>query len=233
MPSKTYPWDIPDVILLLGTDASGKDHVANVLMKMIHDSGGEVEKRQRFFSGTPTRAVSSEGKGAFETLQEKLFLRFFKHLGPILPMLVSLVTLWDLRRFRLPKEKKLVVIGHNCMRALGFYLAHNFKSPEQIRLPWYLVRVIETLLSKTEVHVIALDVEDHVRKQRIAKRISEGAEDEFDKYMHKDGDRSEHIEACLVYLSLKYLEGQLIENNDLTEEELRDLLKTGFSKNSV
>lgn len=228
MTQKTYPWDIPDVILLLGTDASGKDHVANVLMDMIREAGGDVEKRQRFFGGKVTHAASSEGKGPLETLQEKIFLLFFKHLGFILPVLVCLVTLWDIHRFRLPKEKKLVVIGHNCMRALGFYLAHRFSSPEQIRLPWYLVKVIKKMLAKTEVHVIALDVEDYIRKKRIAKRMAEGSEDEFDKYMNNDGDRSEHIEACLVHLSLNYLGGKLIENNDLTKDELRELFKSGF-----
>lgn len=36
--------EIPDVILLVGTDASGKDHIANhLLAEMIGEACGEVE----------------------------------------------------------------------------------------------------------------------------------------------------------------------------------------------
>ncbi len=219
------------MILVLGTDASGKDHVANILMHMIGEAGGATEKRQRYFSGKPTTAESSEGKGGFETFQEKIFLSLYKPLSFFLPLLLCLVTLWDLRQFALPEGKKVVVIGHNCFRAMGFYLSHKFSSAEEIRLPWYVVKVLEKVLVKTNVHVIALDVEDHIRKKRIAKRVAEGAEDEFDKYMHSDGDRSEHIESCLVQLACKYLNGKLIENNDLTDEELRHMLRSGFPLN--
>lgn len=228
MKPSTYPWDIPDVILLIGTDASGKDHVANVLINLIRESGGEVEKRQRFFSGKATNAVSSENKGRFDTFQEKAFLGLFKYLGFLMPLILSMVIVWDLRRFRLPDDKKLVLVGHNCLRGLAFHLAHVFSSIDQIRLPWYLKRTLEKLQSTTNVHVIVLDVEDYIRKQRIAERMSRGTEDEFDRYMHRDGERSEHIEACLVHLARQYLDGKLIENNDLSADELQRILQGGF-----
>jgi hypothetical protein len=228
MKPKNYPWDIPDVILLLGTDASGKDYVANILTDLIREAGGDVEKRQRFLGGKITRAASSEDKGFFDTLQEKAFLILFKRLGFLMPLLVSVITLWDSRRFRLPEGKKLVVVGHNGLRALAFYLGHRFSSVEQIRLPWYLSSALKKMKTATHAHIVVLDVDDHIRKKRIGARLSEGSEDTFDRYMHSDSERSERIEDCLVHLALKYLDGRLIENNDLSDETLREMMQNGF-----
>jgi hypothetical protein len=228
MKPKNYPWDIPDAILLLGTDASGKDYVANVLTDLIREAGGEVEKRQRFFGGKTISAASSEDKGFFDTLQEKTFLLLFQRLGFLMPLLVSLIIFWDSRRFRLPVEKKLVVVGHNALRALAFHLGHRFDSAEQIRLPWYLIRALNTMKRATHAHIIVLDVDDHIRKKRIAARLSEGSEDTFDRYMHSDSERSERIEACLVQLVLKYLDGRLLENNDLPDDTLKEMMHDAF-----
>ncbi len=228
MKPKNYPWDIPDVILLLGTDASGKDYVATVLTDMIREAGGDVEKRQRFLSGKAYRATSSSRKDFLDTLQEKTFLLLFRRLGFLLPLLVSLIIFWDYRRFRLPGEKKLVVVGHNGLRALAFYLGHRFSSVEQIRIPWYLTSAFNKMKSATHAHIIVLDVDDHIRKKRINARLSAGSEDTFDRYMHSDSERSERIEACLVHIALKYLDGRLLENNDLTDDTLREMMHNGF-----
>lgn len=228
MNTTLHPRKIPDVILLLGTDASGKDHVANILVKMIEEAGGVAEKRQRFFGGRSTRAASSENKGFLDTLQERVFLVLFSRLGFLLPLLLSIITRWDLWRYRRPAGKNLVVVGHNGLRALAFHLGHRFTSAADIRLPGYLASTLQRVRKRTGAHVIVLDVEDHVRRKRIAARLAEGAEDTFDRYMNSDSARGEHIEACLVHLVLDYLDGRLIENNDLSENELKMRMQSGF-----
>jgi len=223
------PKEIPDVVLILGTDASGKDHVANILVAMIREAGGTVEKRARFLSGRPTREKDSSRKGWWDTLQERGFLLLFRALAAVMPLLVAAVVLWDLRRYRPPADKKLVVVGHNGLRALALHLGHSCPAPEKMRLPSYLSRTLERMREETRMQVIVLDVEDRVRKERIAARQAGGSEDVFDRYMRRDGRRSEHIEACLVRLAIGWLDGRLIENNDLSEKQLRQLLRDRFA----
>lgn len=221
--------DIPDVVLLIGTDAAGKDHVANILVKMITEAGGKAEKRQRFFSGSVTHAASSEHKSRFDTFQEKVFLRLFPSLGVTLPYAAALATRWDLFRFKKPKRDKLVVVGHNGLRALAFYLGNTFVSERDITIPAYVENSLRLIREKTGAHILVLDVEDHIRQKRIAARIEVGAEDTFDRYMKSDSIRSEHIEACLVHLVTEKCDGVLLENNDLTEDELSiKMLKSFF-----
>lgn len=230
MRSELHPKHFPDIILLLGTDASGKDFVANVLEQMIREAGGEVEKRQRFLSGRVTTATSSEGKGIFDTLQEKAFLLILARLGPLLPFLLGLVIRWDLRRLRTPAAAKLVVVGHSAVRALAFHLGHRVRSAAEIRLPAFLVATLTRMREQAGLHVIVLDVEDRVRKKRIAARLEKGSEDTLDRYMHSDSERSECIEDCLVHLAVNYLNAGLIENNDLAEAELRERILSGFPR---
>lgn len=230
MKPKHFPWDYPDVILLLGTDAAGKDHVANLLVEMIRESGGEVEKRKRFFSGEQSEAASSEKKSFFDTLQEKGFLLLFERLGFMLPFLMSCIIRWDLKRFQPPEhEKKLVVVGHNALRAMAFHMGQRYWDSSHQKLPRHLRSALKKMKRETGAHVIVLDVEDHIRKARINARLANGSEDTFDKYMHSDGERSERIEASLVNLARTQLGATLIENNDLSGEELRAAIKADFS----
>lgn len=230
MKPKHFPWEYPDVILVLGTDAAGKDHVANLLVEMIRESGGEVEKRKRYFSGETTEAASSENKSLFDTLQEKAFLLLFERLGFMLPFLMGSVIRWDLKRYQPPAyERKLVVVGHNALRALAFHMGQRFWDSSHQKLPWHLRSALSKMKNGTGAHVIVLDVEDHVRKARIDARLASGSEDTFDRYMHSDGERSERIEACLVHLARTQLGATLIENNDLSTEELRTVLMADFS----
>lgn len=230
MKPKHFPWEYPDVILVLGTDAAGKDHVANLLVEMIRDSGGEAEKRKRFFSGEATEAASSEKKSFVDTLQEKAFLLLFERLGFLLPFLMSCVIRWDLKRFQPPAhEKKLVVVGHNALRALAFHMGQRFWDSSHQQLPWYLRSALAKMKRATGAHVIVLDVEDGIRKARINARLANGSEDTFDRYMHSDGERSERIEASLVSLACSQLGATLIENNDLDADELQSMLRADFS----
>lgn len=221
------PADFPDVLLLLGTDAAGKDHVAGILETMIREAGGEVEKRRRFFSGAVTVEASSTDKGLLDTVQEILFLLLLPPLGGLLPFLVNRLILRDIRRFARP-AKKLIVVGHNGLRALAFYLGHSRRLSAERRLPGYLIDTLQLLRQKTGAHIIVLDVEDHIRKQRIGERLASGKADKFDQYMAADGSRSERIESALMHLAMQHMAGVLITNNDLTEEELRNEICRGL-----
>lgn len=229
MGGKLPPEEIPDIVLILGTDASGKDYVAHILTGMIRKAGGQVEKRARLLSGRPTTEKDSSKKGWWDTLQEKIFLTVFRYLGWLMPFLVTLIICWDLLFFMPPAGQKLVVVGHNGLRALAFHLGHCCSSPENIRLPSYLTSTLRLLVEKAGVHVVVLDVEDQVRQRRISSRLVSGNIDSFDRYMRSDSVRSERIEACLVHLAVRFLDGHLIENNDLSREELCRRLMAGFS----
>ena len=64
----------PDILLIIGTDASGKNHVANFVNDMYEKSGYGIEKRDGWFSAEASDVVSSEDKGFFSLLKEKIFL---------------------------------------------------------------------------------------------------------------------------------------------------------------
>lgn len=218
----------PSVILVIGTDASGKDHVANLLVKMIEEKGLEVEKRKRFLSGKVTRAATSEGKNRVETLMEKSFLTLYPWLGPLLPLSLDLVNKLDLFFFKKP-EKTLVIVGHNGLRGLAFYLSKQAGNSGKVKVPGYIGRTLKKFVTKHRVHTIILDVEDSTRKRRIRERVRRGTNDQFDNYMLQDGQRSEIIESCLVEIVTHYLDGTLIKNDDLPEQELRKQILTSFA----
>lgn len=227
MPGKLSPKSIPDTILILGTDASGKDHVANLLIRMIVEAGGAAEKRARYFSGSATREVDSSAKGWWDTAQATIFLMVFRSLGLLMPLVVTVILRWDIFRYRPPAAKKLVVVGHNGLRALAFHYGVSGSAPKNILLPRYLIAALHQLRERTRVQVIVLDVADQVRQQRLAARLADGSEDTFDQYMRRNSRRSERIEAALVHLAVNGLGGWLIENNDLPEHELRRQLLYG------
>lgn len=218
---------IPDIILIVGTDASGKDHVANILEKIIREAGGEVERRKRYLCGEITRERSSVKKTEIELFLERCFLGLFPFLGFLLPFLLKILLQHDLSKFSRP-DKKLVVVGHNCLRGMAFYWGHRFISPEQIRISGSLQKTLIQMQSIRGFHTLVLDIDDQIRKRRIERREALGEADNFDRYMADKSEQSERIESCLVWLSRKYLNGSLIENNDLTEEQLRTIILASF-----
>lgn len=221
------PHDLPDVILVIGTDASGKDYIAKVLEDMIRESGGEVEKRKRFFSGSVTTAVCSTNKGLLDRAQEALFLALYPFFGSLILLVFSLWTRWDIYKFRAP-QKKLIVVGHNGLRALAFYWARHMTADGGFSIPSFLKRTFSFLIEKTGAHVIVLDVDHDVRQQRINDRVETGLADNFDLYMLENSERSEAIESCLVKGAQELLGATLMINNNLKVEELRDRLRCLF-----
>lgn len=216
-PQKRNPAYFPDVFLILGTDAAGKNHLANVAARMAIKSAGRVEIREGWFSKSPT--VAETEKGALSLFQEQLFLSTFRINQYLIPSLIAVLIQRDLRRFKKP-DCPLIVVSHTGLRILAFYLGHRFFKMEDVRIPAFLDRALRAILPGTGASSIVLDIEDHIRSQRIARRIQNGNVDPFDRYMAMDSTRSERIEAIMVWLSQKYLNALKIDNNDLSDAEL-------------
>lgn len=220
--------NIPDVVLIIGTDAAGKDHVANIVAEMISESGGVVEKRKRFLSGRVTREASSTNKSPVELILEKIFLRLYPYLGNLLPNVLNVLLKRDLDKFRQP-DKKLIIVGHNCLRGLAFHWGHRSTGTERIRVPEGLQATLGRMRSLAGFYSLVLGVDDQVREARIRARYVHGEADYFDRYMVDDPERSRQIDGVLVWLTQKYLNGQFIENNDLSEADLRMRIREGFA----
>lgn len=223
---------VPNVLLILGTDAAGKNYIADFIHQSLCDAGIAVEKREGWFSAPATGNVSSEKKSPFALLLEKMFLRIFPATKFFLPLLLTLLIKADLRRFR-RQPGKLLVISHTGLRILAFYLGHIFRDQEAIRLPGHLDRALRAIPHVTGTQTIVLDISDHIRKKRIARRSRDGKIDNFDRYMADNEKRSERIEAYLLWLATKYLHAAIIENNDLSDEELAGAINLAFQKFSV
>ena len=207
----------PEVLVILGTDAAGKNHVAEALARTLIRSGRRVEPREGWFSKAPTAAEAE--KGAMSLFQEQLFLSTFGVNQYLIPSLIALLVRRDLRRFRKP-DHPLIVVSHTGLRILAFYLGHRFRRIDDIRIPAFLDLALRAILPVTRAKAIVLDIDDHIRRQRISRRTRGGDVDPFDRYMARDSVRSERIENIMVWLGRTYLNAVRIENNDLDEGEL-------------
>ena len=217
----------PKLTLILGTDASGKDHIATHLSTWLNETGHPHERREGRFSKKETFDQTSEDKGRFSLFAEASFIKLYPVFGFLLPLLVSVLIHVDLRFYR-KSEKHVVVVSHTALRLLAFHLGHQVNTVEEIELSPHLDRLLKRIVAHLPVKTIVLDIEDSVRKQRIADRHQRGKVDPFDRYMAQDEHRSERIEAILVWLATNYLEARVIENNDLAEEELKHHITEAF-----
>ncbi len=209
----------PGVLLILGTDASGKNYVANYIADILDHCGHLNEKRDGAFSKQAEELVSSEDKGTFALFKEKAFLTLFPYIRFLLPPLVSFLIRQDLKRFQ-PSKNKVLVISHTPIRILAFYLGHQFKDPSDIRLPRYLESALSAIAPTTRAKTLVLDISPHIRQARISKRIQAGKVDNFDRYMAGDIERSERIERFLVWIGEQYLGAVTLLNDDLDEADL-------------
>lgn len=220
--------EAPFTILIVGTDASGKDHVANVVTRMVDTMGGTVEKRKRYLNGRRTSKGSSTAKSGIELFLEKGFLILYPFFSFLMPWCMNILLKRDLARFSTPSHN-CIVIGHNCLRGLAFYWGHRYTTTEQIKISPAIKATLARMNSLRGLHTIVLDVEDAIRKERIAKRELQGEADHFDRYMVENEQLSERIERFLVWLTVNYLDATLIENNNLSDGELRAAVIAGIA----
>ncbi|MEM7248427.1 MAG: hypothetical protein AAF533_24045 [Acidobacteriota bacterium] len=209
----------PATLLVLGTDASGKDHVANVLEKAYAEAGHEAERRNSRFSGSVSQATTSEDKGALSLLAERIFLRTFPILHRLLPLVVTVYLKLDGVLFR-ESSRPLIVVSHTALRVLALCLAHRHRTRDELRLPSSLERALVSLRERTQPVTMVLDCEDATRRRRIREREKRGKADHFDRFMARDSERSERTEDFLVWIAVTYLGAVHVLNDDLDDDEL-------------
>ncbi|MBK8754753.1 MAG: hypothetical protein IPL99_25325 [Candidatus Competibacteraceae bacterium] len=213
----------PPVLLILGTDAAGKDYVAEFLIRHWQAAGYAVEKRAgRFSAAAVDDRSSSERKGRWGRFQEQVFLNLFPLLRPLLPVVARRLLARDRRRFR-PSAVPLVVVSHTALRLLVLVLGQRREGVDALTRRPALERALRAARPPGTT-VVALDVAPATRRRRIAARIRSGAVDPFDRYMLADLDRAERIEHCLVELATRYLNATVIANDDLDEASLEAAL---------
>ncbi len=220
---------IPDSLVIVGSDASGKNHVANVAAELIENAGCQVEKREGWFSRKASDVVTSEGKSAFKLLIEWLFIATVPMTRHVMSEVLSVLVRWDLKNFR-KSDKKIIVISHTPLRVLAFYLGHRHEHPGRFVLPRHLHSALSAIQPITGAKAIALNIGHETRKNRIAKRMQRGLVDQFDRYMVRNGHLSVRIEDILVELSEKYFGAYRILNDDSEEELLRQQIAKAFGE---
>ncbi len=220
MKEDLYPV-FPGVLLILGTDLAGKDHVANVICDHAEAAGLLVERRPGAFTARPSRKRSTEGKGWLRLTLERLFLTTLPLHCFLIPHLAAILIRRDLRRFQAPASNQaLIVVSHTAIRLAAFALGHLFDRPEAIRLPLRLEKALQAIVPHTRAQTLVLDIDHSVRTARLEARQQRGSADFFDRYLAADPARSERIEAILVRLAETRLGGRRLENHDLSEEEI-------------
>ncbi|MBM9606060.1 hypothetical protein [Desulfopila inferna] len=217
------PEDIPDIILIVGIDAAGKDHLAKIAQRLIRERGGCAEKRKNLLSGSKAAENTSGAKTALVLFLERAFLVLLPFFGFLLPRILTVLLQRDLRKFKTPGEK-LIIIGHRYLRGLAIYWALRYPRKDLIPLPQGLTATLAEMRTIPSFHTIVLSVDQIIRKRRITKRRTLGEADVFDRYMEENPEVAKHTEDILVWLTRQFLGAQLIVNNDLPEEELRRLI---------
>lgn len=211
----------PSILLILGTDAAGKDYVADFLIRRWQAAGYAVEKRAgRFSASAVDDRSSSERKGRWGRFQEQVFLWGFPLLRPWLLNVARWLLAWDRRRFR-PASQPVVVVSHTALRLLALTQGQSATPPP---LPPAIRKTLRALHETTQATVIVLDVDSDTRQRRIAARIQSGHVDPFDRYMLADRTRAERIEGCLVQLAVEGWQARVMQNNDLDAPALEAAL---------
>lgn len=230
-PSKQSPPALPKRILLLGTDASGKNHVAAVWAHKFRQQNTHLDIREGWLNAKPVALGVDDAKSSFSKFAEACFINVFPILKWFLPPILSLLLLWDSLRFRKPKTH-LLVVSHKALRILAFTFGQKTPLGQTPTLPRYLQKALGTLKQTYQGTAFVLDVEPDVRMARIRARLEENDADPFDLFMAKDSVRSEQIEACLISITTTYLGAHLIENNQLSDDALWQAFQTGLNNPS-
>ena len=114
----TADW-LPRHILILGTDAAGKNHVARVWARRMVDLGRPATVHEGWISSPAAEAKSDANKSWVSHLAESTFLRVFPWIAWGMPFALRLLIRRDARRFRADGGHRLMV-SHRALRILAF-----------------------------------------------------------------------------------------------------------------
>ena len=215
-PSTDTSW-LPQTILLLGTDAAGKNHVARVWARRLHELGADLVVQEGWLAGKPADPDAEDEKSWLSHQAEQVFLWVFPWIAWFMPFALRWLLRRDIQRFREDGRRRLVV-SHSALRILAFCLGARGQGIDD--LSESTRRAVRGIRERSHALVIVLDVDHEVRQQRIESRLAQGGSDPFDRYMVADPVRSERIEACLVDLAVQMMDAHLILNNFLDDDAL-------------
>lgn len=216
----------PRILLILGTDAAGKDHVADFLIRRWHGAGIAVEKREGRLSASPADPrPSTERKGILNHALEALFLRCLPWIRWLLRWTLPRLLAHDVHRLASPPQAVLVV-SQTDLR-LAAFLDSEFPSPPPASRPWQ--ESLRRLAAIPGLRVLLLRVSGPVRKRRIQHRVTSGVSDPFDRFLLSDPARARRFDECLTRLAINALGAAVIDNEDLGEEELETAVAQALS----
>ncbi|GAB6113242.1 hypothetical protein [Desulfomicrobium salsuginis] len=205
----------PNLVLILGTDASGKDHVAQLVMAHLQEAGVFVEKRRGWLSAPACAAESSEHKGPVRLFAERLFLRIYPLIAWALPTTLSLCILADVLAYRLLRRKPVMVVSHTALRLLAFHMGHD----ESFRMPTLLRGALASLRGQG-LQTLFVTTERDIRIRRIDDRIRRDKVDHFDLYMARRPRHGERVTDALERIAADFLHAHTVRNDAHGDEHI-------------
>lgn len=215
---------LPQTVLLLGTDASGKNHVAHAWLARYQSYGVQASVSEGWLSSAPVDHTNDHAEKSWSSrTTEKLFLWLFPLMTWCLPTIVAWLMRRDARKFstrQCDDATHRIVVSHSALRVLAFCLGQRREFIQSRTLAPHLRRAVSELVEHSRAVVIVLDIDDATRRKRLQQRCLEGSADPFDRFMLADSHRSENIEDSLVWLAQQLMGAEVIVNDDLSDAEL-------------
>jgi len=203
-------------ILILGTDAAGKNFVGQLLFKHLLTHDVDCAFRERRLSAADNRGIEKD-KSTPGHLAEWAFVSCYPLLKPLMPTVVDALLRLDLARSK-AGDRAEIIVSHTALRLAAFDLGHQLESVADIRVPASTATLLQRLKQQLAGDVVVLDIAHATRLKRVNARGE--SSDPFDRYLAARPELSERIEACMVHIACEYLEATLIVNDDLSEKEL-------------
>jgi hypothetical protein len=199
---------LPNLILILGTDASGKDHVARLVTEHLRKAGAFPEKRRGWLSAPACAADSSEHKGPGRLFAERLFLRIYPLVAWALPTALTLCIQADALAYRVLRRKPAMIVSHTALRLLAFHMGHD----DAFRMPSHLGKALAALRG-LGLQTLFVTTERDVRLGRIHDRIRRDKVDHFDLYMARRPRHGERVTDALERIAVEHLQALSIRND--------------------
>ena len=197
-----------NLVLILGTDASGKDHLARLVLAHLQKAGVFLEKRRGWLSAPACAADSSEHKGPARLFAERLFLRIYPLIAWALPTALTLCILADVLTYRLLRRRPVMLVSHTALRLLAFHMGHD----DAFRMPAHLGKALATLRGQG-LQTLFVTTERDVRLGRIHDRIRRDKVDHFDLYMARRPRHGERVTDALERIAVDFLHAHTIRND--------------------
>lgn len=210
----------PGLVLVLGTDASGKDHVARLALAHLQGLGAFLEKRRGWLSAPACAADSSEHKGPARLFAERLFLRIYPLIAWALPTALTACILADVLVYRSLRRKPVMVVSHTALRLLAFHMGHD----DAFRMPRHLGRALAAMRG-LGLGTLFVTTERDVRLGRIRDRIRRDKVDHFDLYMARRPRHGERVTAALERIAVEHLQASIIRNDAHGDEHIAAALR--------